>query len=270
MSNLGKKVRLNRLMPETDGLYFGITVDHAMARGVMPGIYNIDDILKKLVEGHPDAITMHKGIAEHCFSKYASMIPLVLKCTTFSPYHPDADVVVCDVDEGVKMGADAVSVGCIVGGDNQAEQVHTLSVFSKAASDVGMPLITHIYPRGNHIPLKEHSHWKNVLYATRMAAELGADLIKTNYTGNPDDFAKVVQGTPAPVLIAGGDNNDSVIDYLKMTRDVIDMGGKGVTYGRFVFSYKNPTALVKTLRNVIHEGFSVKEAIEFLEDLENY
>ena len=269
MSYLGKEVRLNRLMPEGDGLYLGLTVDHAMARGVLPGLDTIDDTLAKMVAGGPNAITMHKGIAERCFGKYAGKVSLVFKCTTFAPYHPDADVVVGDVEEGIRMGADAVSVGCIVGGDNQAEQVHTLSVFSKIANDAGMPLVTHIYPRGNLIPPEERNTWQNVLYATRIAAELGVDLIKTNYTGDPDSFAKVVQGTPTRVLVAGGENGGSIRDYLQMTRDVIDAGGKGVTYGRFVFNYRNPTAIVKTLGAIIHRGFSVKEALEYLAELEN-
>jgi len=269
MSYLGKEVRLNRLMPEGDGLYLGLTVDHAMARGVMPGLDTIDETLSKLVAGGPYAVTMHKGIAERCFAKYAGKVPLVFKCTTFAPSHPDADVVVGDVEEGIRMGADAVSVGCIVGGDNQAEQVHTLSVFSKIANDYGMPLVTHIYPRGNLIPVEERCAWQNVLYATRTAAELGVDLIKTNYTGDPESFAKVVQGTPARVLVAGGDTAGSIRGYLQMTRDCIDAGGKGVTYGRFVFGYKNPTALVKTLRAIIHGGFGVKEALEYLAELEN-
>ena len=269
MPFLGKNVRLNRLMPEGDGLYLGLTVDHAMARGVMPGLDCIDDTLAKLVAGGPNAITMHKGIAEHCFSKYAGKVPLVLKCTTFSPYQPDSDVTVADVEEGVRLGADAVSVGCIVGGHNQEQQIHNLSVFSKAAEAAGMPLVSHIYPRGDMIDSDKRSRVENVLYATRTAAELGVDLIKTNYTGDPDSFAKVVQGTPAMVLVAGGVNVRSVSDFLQMTRDVVDAGGRGVTYGRFVFSYSNPTALVKTLYAVIHKGYKVTEAMEYLKELEN-
>ncbi len=269
MSTIGKEIRLKRLIPEDDGLYFGLTIDHAMARGVLPGIYNVEDTIKKLMVGKPDGITMHKGIAEHCFSDYAGLVPLVLKCTTFSPFHPGEDVVVSDVEEGIRMGADAISVGCIVGGDNQSSQINTLGTFSKIANEMGMPIMTHIYPRGNLIPKEERYDWKNILYATRAAAELGVDLIKTDYPGDPESFAKVVQGTPAKVFIAGGFNTDTVQEYLQMTRDIIDAGGMGVTYGRYVFSYKDPTSLVIVLRKIIHEKYSVKEAMELLEHLIN-
>ena len=167
------------------------------------------------------------------------------------------------------MGADAVSVGCIVGGDNQPGQLRNLSQFSKAAASVGMPLVTHIYPRGNLIAPEDRTAWQNVLYAARVAAELGVDLIKTSYPGNIDDFAKVVDGTPSRVLVAGGAPRGSIDGYLQMTHDVIAAGGHGVTYGRFVFQSGNPAALVKTLRKIIHENYSVKEAKEYLRELEN-
>ncbi len=269
MAFLGKEIRLNRLMPEGDGLYLGLTVGHAMARGVIRGLDTIDDTLQKMVAGGPNAITMHKGIAENCFAPYAGKVPLVLKCSTFSPYQPDCDVIVADVEEGVRMGADAISVGCIVGGDNQPGQIHNLSKFAKAAASAGMPLISHIYPRGNLIPAGERYAWENVLYAARVAAELGVDLIKTNYPGNRSDFEKVVAGTPTRVLVAGGEVGNDVISYLQMARDVIDAGGKGITFGRVIFQYKNPPAFIKALYKIIHENSSVKEAMQYMADLEH-
>ena len=238
---IGKEIRLKRLIPGTDGKYFGLTVDHAIARGVMPGLDTIDDTLSKMVAGGPNAITMHKGIAEKCFAPYAGKVALVLKLTTFGVYHFDEDVQVADVEEGLLMGADAVSVGCIVGGDN---------------------------PRGNHITGADQYSVENVTYAARAAAELGVDLIKTNYTGDLDSFAKVVQAVPARVAIAGGLKCETVKEYLQMTRNVMDAGAAGVTYGRFVFRYRDITALVKTLSQVIHNGISVQEGLELLEYLE--
>lgn len=269
MESIGYKVRMNRLMPEKDGRYFGLTVDHSMARGVIKGLDTIRETIDSMLEGAPNAITMHKGIAEKCFLKYAGKVPLVLKCTTFSPYHFDYDVPVASVEEALKMGADAISVGCIVGGDKQAEQISTLARYCEEAKEIGMPIISHIYPRGNYIEKENQHDWKNVLYAARMAAELGVNLIKTNYTGDPESFAKVVQGTPSLVAIAGGDNCKTPAELFKMTKDVLDAGGAGVTYGRFIIQYKNITAIVKALRALIHENKSVKETLELLESFEN-
>lgn len=266
---LGKEIRLKRLIPKDDGNYFGLTVDHAIARGVIHGLDTISDTLEEMVAGGPDAVTMHKGIAEKCFAPYVGKVALVLKLTTFGVYHFDEDVQVADVEEGVALGADAVSVGCIVGGDNQKEQIAMLGRISKEAQKYGMPLISHIYPRGSHINISDQYKVENVIYAARAAAELGVDLIKTNYTGSVESFAKVVEAVPTRVAIAGGLNCKSVEEYIRMTRDVMDAGAAGVTYGRFVFSYHNITALVKTLSYVIHQGASVRDAIAYLEDLEH-
>lgn len=265
---LGKEVRMKRLIPGEDGKYFGLTVDHAIARGVMPGLDTIDQTLREMVAGHPNAITMNKGIADKCFRPYAGQVPLVLKLTTFGVYHFDSDVQTADMGEALAYGADAVSCGCIVGGDNQEQQLHQLAIISKEAHKYGMPLISHIYPRGNRIEKSEQYATDNVIYAARAAAELGVDLVKTNYTGDIDSFAKVVASVPTRVAIAGGTKCGNVEEFLQQTREVMDAGAAGVTYGRFVFQYPHTTALVKALGELIHKGRSVKETIELLAELE--
>lgn len=264
---LGKEVRMKRLIPGKDGKYFGLTVDHSIGRGVLPGLDTIRTTLEKMVAGKPNCITMLKGIAENCWGPYAGVIPFSLKLTTFGVYHPNEDVLVADLDEAIKLGADAVSCGCIVGGDNQDQQIVQLARISKAAHNVGFPLICHIYPRGNHIT--DQFSVENVTYAARTAAELGVDIIKTHYTGSPESFAKVVQAVPARVAIAGGTSCKTVDEFLQMTHDVMASGAIGVTYGRFVFQYHNPTALIKTLSQIIHNDLPVKEAKDLLVDLEH-
>lgn len=264
---LGKEVRMNRLMPSSDGKYLGITIDHSIARGVLPGLDTIHQTLKCIVAGRPNCVTMLKGIADNCWNPYAGIIPFSLKLTTFGVYHRDEDVEIADMDEAVALGADAVSCGCIVGGDNQNQQIKQLAKISKEAHKLGYPLICHIYPRGNYI--QDQRSIENVTYAARVAAELGVDIIKTTYTGSAESFAKVVQAIPTKVAIAGGTDCNTVEEFLQMTYDVMQSGAIGVTYGRFVFQYNDPTSLIKTLSEIIHNNLSVHEAMELLKELEN-
>ncbi|MCC8060215.1 MAG: fructose-bisphosphate aldolase [Clostridiales bacterium] len=266
---LGYEVRMNRLIPGEDKKYFGLTVDHSIGRGVVRGLDTIDDTIEKMVAGGPNAITMLKGVAEKCFPRFAGRVPLVLKLTTFGVYHFNEDVQVADVEEAICMGADAVSVGCIVGGDNQNRQLEQLGRIIKEAHRFGMPVISHIYPRGNQIAREDQYSVDNVIYAARAAAELGVDLVKTNYTGSSESFARVVQAVPTRVAIAGGMKCANIDEFLLQTREVMDSGAVGVTYGRFVMQYSDVTALVKTLNQVIHHGMGVKEAKEFLAEMEN-
>lgn len=96
--------------------------------------------------------------------------------------------------------------------------------------------------------------------AARVRAELGADIIKTNYTGEVDTF-KEDKGVSCAVVIAGGPQMDSERELLQMVRDSIDAGGRGVSIGRNIFQAKDPTDLVRKIARVVHEGYDVDEAI---------
>ena len=265
---LGKEIRLSRLINPDSGKMLAITVDHSISRGIMTGLIPIQKTIDTIIQGRPDAITMHKGIAEKCFFRHAGKASLILKCSSFSPYQPACDALLADVDEAVRLGADAISIGCIVGGKDQPVQLENLGRISRDAASAGMPLVAHIYPRGESIAKEDRYKWENIAYAVRAGAELGVDLIKTSYTGDPDSFARVVAACPARVVIAGGEVGSEIADYLRMTRDVMDIGCAGVTYGRFVWEYKNIAALIRVLKFIIHEKGSVKEGLEMLKDLE--
>lgn len=267
MAFLGKEIRLKRLLNEKSGKILAITVDHSIARGIQTGLIPIKNTIDRIVAGKPDAITMHKGIAESCFAPHAGKTALILKCSSFSPYQPGFDTWVTDMEEVVRLGADAASMGCIVGGPEQPEQLRQLGLIAKQAASFGMPLVAHIYARGSFIEKKAQYDWKNVAYAVRAGAELGVDIIKTSYTGTPETFAKVVEACPARVVVAGGEVGSKIEDYLKMTRDIMDVGGAGVTYGRFVWEYEHIPELIAALKFIIHDNGSYQDAVKLLADL---
>jgi len=257
---LGKEVRLNRLTNLKSKRFVGITIDHAMARGVISGLVNVKETLSKICEGKPDAITMHKGIAENLYGLYAGRTPFILKGTTFSPYHKNYDTPTADVEEAVRLGADAISVGVIVGGPEQAEQISYLAKISKNALNYGMPLVAHIYPRGSEV--KNHDDPDAIAYAVRVGAELGVDIIKTNWSGCPLTFEKVIQACPAKVVIAGGSPGNDLESYLRMTWDGVQVGIFGVAYGRFVWQDSNPVAVIAAVKAMVHDSFTVREAMD--------
>jgi len=267
MSFLGKEIRMKRLISHEDGKLLAVAVDQAMARGIFDELMPIQRKIDEIVAGSPDAMTMHKGIAEKCFRPHAGKTGLILKCSTFSPWQPNYDTWVTDVDEAIRLGADAVSMGCIVGGDDQPEQLRNLGIIAGQAAAQGIPMIAHIYPRGNQIPEEEKNDWRHVAYAVRTGAELGVDIVKTKYTGDPETFSKVVESTPGKVVVAGGNIGGDIKDYFQMIFDVIDAGGTGITFGRVVWNNPNPTAVVKAFNHIIHNKGTVKEATELYNEL---
>lgn len=261
---LGKEIRLSRLLNRKSGRMLAITVDHPITRGIMPGLVDIRTTMKNVVAGGPDAITMHKGIAEKVFPPYAGRAAVIMKATAYSVhYHPTYDTPVADVDEAVRLGADAISVGCIVGGPDQAQQLTFLGQISKHASSVGMPLVAHIYPKGALI--KDQHDAKVMAYAVRAGAELGVDIIKTMWTGSAESFKEVVAACPSIVALAGGEMGETLEDYLRMTRQALDIGLGGVTYGRFVWQHPHTSAVIKSLAALIHDDASVGDALKIYE-----
>ncbi len=272
MAMLGKEVRMSRLVNKKSNKMMAITVDHAISRGIAPmtGLHGIQDTIDKIILGRPDAMTMTKGIAEHCMWQHAGKVSILLKASNYSPVAPTKDTIFGSVDEAIRMGADAISMGAMTLGDFQGEQFEVIGKFSEECMAKGMPLIGHVYPKGESVPADQRTSWENIAYCVRSACELGMDIVKTTYTGDPDSMAKVVSCVPSTfrVVIQGGDACKTLDDYLVMTREAMDCGVGGVTMGRFVWDYKDVTALVIALRYIIHEGYSVKEAKELLEQLE--
>jgi DhnA family fructose-bisphosphate aldolase class Ia len=265
MSFLGKKVRMNRLFNKKSGKILVIALDHAIGWGMIDGIKKIDETLDKIIESEPDAITMQKGIIEKCFYRYAGKIPFIMKATSFAPFHATYDTQIGDVEEAIRLGADAIAVGCTVCGSEQAELLKQLGKITKEAALLGLPVVSHIYPKGDLIKSEERFLAKYVSYAARAAAELGVDIVKTFYTGDKDSYREVIESCPAKVVVSGGPKLPTLKDVLQMTQDAMDMGAYGVTYGRNVWQQDEPIKVVKALKMIIHENRKVDEVLEYLE-----
>lgn len=274
MMAMGKAVRLSRMVDPESGKMMAITVDHAISRGIAPmtGIHDIQGAIDKIVAGRPNAMTMTGGIQKRCWGPYVgSGISILHKISNYAPTSPTNDVVFGSVDAAVRMGADAVSMGAMTLGDFQNEQFERIGELSEYCDKIGMPLIGHVYPKGESVAKESQTSWQNIAYCVRSACELGMDVVKTTYTGDPDSMAKAIACVPSSfrVVIQGGDACKTLDDYLQMTREAMDCGVGGVTMGRFVWDYQDVTALVIVLRYIIHKGYSVKEAKELLAQLEN-
>ncbi len=275
MYAMGKAVRLSRMVNPDSNKMMAITVDHATSRGIAPmtGIHDIQGAIDKIAAGRPDAITMTGGIQKRCWGPHVgSGISILHKISNYGPTYPTRDAVFGSVDAAIRMGADAVSMGCMTLGDYQDEQFERIGEVSEYCDQVGMPLIGHIYPKGESVPTDQRTSWENIAYCVRSACELGMDVVKTTYTGDPESMAKVIACVPSSfrVVIQGGDapkglSNEELLDYyLTMTRQALDAGVGGVTMGRWVWDFEDVTALVIALRRLIHRGYSVKETKELL------
>lgn len=265
MSSVGKEVRLRRLFHST-GTSVSVALDHAISWGVVPGIENIQRVIGELSPVGPDSFTIVKGTALRSYRENLGRIPFILKATCFSPFHPGFDTPLATVEEALRLGAEAISVGTTVGGDDQPTLLSNLAAVVREADRFGLPTVTHIYPKGNLIPTSEQYLVKNVAYAARAAAEIGVDLIKTFYTGSGESFRQVIEAAaPSRVVISGGTKADSLRGFLQMTRDGMDAGAYGVTYGRNIWQADRPAAVLRALLTLVHDKATVDEALAVAE-----
>jgi len=202
----------------------------------------------------------HMGLPLHGHRGYGRDIGLIIHLSASSSLGPDPNhkVLVTEVEDAIRIGADAVSIHVNVGADDEAEMLHDLGRVARTCDLWGMPLIAMMYPRGPKV--KEEHGVEYVKLAARIGSELGADIVKTNYTGSPDTFKEVVKGCSVPVVIAGGPKMDTETDLLQMVYDAVNVGGMGVAFGRNIFQADNPTLLVKRLCSIVHEGYTPEEA----------
>jgi fructose-bisphosphate aldolase/2-amino-3,7-dideoxy-D-threo-hept-6-ulosonate synthase len=119
-----------------------------------------------------------------------------------------------------------------------------------------------MYPRGQKVE-NEHDV-EFVKHAARVGSELGVDIVKTNYTGDPDSFREVVEGAIVPVVIAGGPKVETDEQLLTMVKESLEVGGAGVAFGRNLFQAENPGKITRAISEVVHHDLEVDEALEFL------
>jgi predicted phospho-2-dehydro-3-deoxyheptonate aldolase len=258
--NSGKTRRLRRIMQQ-DNRTVIVPMDHGVTIGPIQGITNMQEITTKLVEGNADAILVHKGIAKRIDTGQAGLIVMLSGMSNLSP-NLNAKVQVCSVQEAIRIGADAVSVHVNVGAQDEDKMLQNLGKVSEECDLFGLPLLAMMYPRG---PKIENEHLPEVVaHAARIGAELGADIIKTNYTGDIETFKTVIESCPVPVVIAGGPKCKSNQEILETTYDSLKAGAAGLSIGRNVFQCENPTQIVKALAAIVHENLTVEQALKLL------
>ncbi len=264
MSKIGKRVRIERIIDRKSGKSLIIPLDHGVSIGPVKGLVDLAETVNKVAEGGANAVLMQKGMVAHGHRGYGRDIGLIIHMSASTSIGPDPDnkVQVCTVEEAVKMGADSVSVHINIGSETEAEQLQKLGSVAEKCDIWGMPLLAMMYPRGKNI--KDAFDPVVVAHVARAGAELGADIIKTNYTGDVDSFKDVVKGCPVPVVIAGGPKVETNRDVLEMIKEAIDAGARGVAIGRNTFQHANPIKMTRAISQIVHENASVEAALKEL------
>lgn len=258
--NQGKTRRLKRIM-QKDNKTVIVPMDHGVTIGPVQGITNMQQTINGLIKGGVDAVLVHKGIAKNTDVDDVGLIVMLSGMSNLSP-NVNGKVQVCSVQEALRLGADAVSVHVNIGAQDEDKMLLNLGSVADECDVYGVPLLAMMYPRGPKIQ-NEHAV-EVVAHAARIGAELGADIIKANFTGSTETFKAVIESCPVPVVIAGGPKCKSSQEVLQTTHDALKAGAAGLSIGRNVFQHENPTLMVKALSALVHGGATVEQALKIL------
>jgi len=261
--SLGKRVRLHRLMYEHgpgNGHMMFLPIDQGMEHGPVdffpnPPSANPEFQFNLAKEVNFSGIALHLGLAEKYATKYAGRVPIVLKINGKTRIPSDSHALspmTASVEDAVRIGADAIGYTLYVGSPSQVADFTQFRKVKADADRYGMPVIIWAYPRGEAIEKKGgRNSLYAVDYAARMAAELGADVVKLNVPNvDPkkksqqpppydkldlnyeDNVRKVVESAGKTLVLFSGGSKISDDDLISRAKTCIDVGANGLIFGR--------------------------------------
>lgn len=258
--NIGTRARLDRI--GTGDRYVMVPMDHGITLGAVPGLVDIEATIDAVTRAGADAVLTQKGLAPrvHPNRNGAGYVVHLNASTALGPDTEDKRLT-GTVTEAIRAGADAVSVHVNVGSDHEPAQIEALSSVTERASEFNVPVLAMTYARGENLSGDDPEHdAENLGHAVRVGEELGADLVKTAYSGSPTSFERVVESTRLPVLIAGGEPAGDLAT-LRAVDGAMQAGAAGVSIGRTVFQHAEPAAFTEAVTAVVHERVSPDEAL---------
>lgn len=263
---IGKEIRSERLMDRDSGKTVIVPMDHGVTVGPVQGLEDMASAVDRVVEGGATAVLMHKGMVRHGHRGGGKDVGLIIhmSASTSLAQQPNYKVQSCRVEEAMRLGADAVSIHINLGAENEVEMLRKFGEVGNKCQQWGMPLITMMYTRGPEID--DEYDPDVVAHAARVGAELGADIVKCNYTGDSESFRRVTEGCPVPVVIAGGEKMDNESEILRVVKDAQAAGARGVSIGRNVFQAEQPARMVRAISTIVHEDQSVEQAEAILNE----
>jgi putative autoinducer-2 (AI-2) aldolase len=256
--DFGMKHRLARIFGP-DGRTVMLAFDHGYFQGPTSGLERVDLNVVPLAP-YVDALMATRGIlrsvvpatSDNALVVRASGGPSILK-------ELSDENLAMDIADACRIDAAGLAVQVFIGGEHETRSIHNLTTLVDAGLGAGIPVL------GVTAVGKDMA--RNARYfglATRIIAELGAQMVKTYYVD--EDFEQVTAGCPVPIIMAGG-KKLPLLDALTMAYNAIQQGAAGVDMGRNIFQRKVPTAMVQAIRGVVHDNLTPKDALALYQDL---
>jgi len=268
LGDFGKAIRLKRVIrPGRASLV--VAFDHALVLGPIPGTKDPAAQIRRFVEASADAILLNLGNFRHFAEAISDDIQpgLIARLDWTTAFNETAKAdpdgyqtcLVATPEGAIRAGADAVITFFTVGSGNaefERKEVERVGSLARSCEALGLPLIVESIARGPAVANPRDPKW--LMLHTRMAAELGADAIKTENATDAEALGCVIKACPIPVLVLGGSRTGSDEDILATVRSIVQAGAAGVFFGRNIFQSDNIPELIRRVRSVLGDRTSTQ------------
>lgn len=248
----GMKNRLSKIIKPKDGRTVMLAVDHGYFMGPTSGLEKLDSMVNPLLP-YVDTLMLTRGALRNYVDPCID-VPIVLRVsggTTIIGKELLHEGTVVSIEDAIRLNASGVAYSILVGAEFERNTILGMTQYIDEAERYGIPVLA-VTAVGKE--MVRDARYMGL--ASRIAAELGAHVVKTYYV---KDFEKVVETCPVPVVIAGGKKQPEQ-EALQMAYDAIQAGAIGVDMGRNIFQSTNPVGMVKAVNAIVHKNATPKEA----------
>lgn len=237
-----------------------LAVDHGYFMGPTHKLEQPRKTIQPLLP-YADAIMLTRGVLRTSVDPGAN-VPVVLRVSGGSSIVSESlsnEAITTSIRDAVRLNVAAMALSIFVGSPHEHQTLTNLARLVDEGEDRGIPVLA-VTAVGKELEKRDARY---LALSCRIAAELGAHFVKTYYC---EDFGKVVNGCPVPLVIAGGPKLETELDAFQLAHDAIQEGAVGVDMGRNVWQSEHPVPMITAIREIVHRNASVREAREVFED----
>lgn len=253
----GMTNRFSKIIKPKNGRCVMLAVDHGYFLGPTEKLEVPERTIEPLLP-YVDSIMLTRGVLRTSLSPLSD-VPIVLRVSGATSIVGDDlsnETITTSLEDAIRLNVSCLALSIFVGSKYEHQTLGNLATLVDNGERYGIPILA-VTAVGKEMVRDA----RYLGLACRIAAELGAHVVKTYYCEN---FEKVIEGCPVPVIIAGGKKLAKDIDVLELTFNAIKDGASGVDMGRNIWQSDHPIAMIKAVRSIVHEGFSLKEAADLL------
>ncbi|MFX0067768.1 MAG: 3-hydroxy-5-phosphonooxypentane-2,4-dione thiolase [Promethearchaeota archaeon] len=255
----GMKNRLSRIIDPKTGRTVMLAVDHGYFQGPTSGLQVPRKTITPLIP-YADTLMLTRGVLRTSVDA-SNRIPIVLRVsggTSMARREELSDEgITTSMQEAIRLNVAGVALSIFVGSEHERQTLLNLSKLVDQGEEYGIPVLA-----VTAVGTKMVRDARYLGMASRIAAELGAHIVKTYYC---EDFDKVVEGCPVPIVIAGGKKVPEP-DAFELAYNAIQAGAVGVDMGRNIFQSEHPVEVIKAVRAIVQENYTPKEALELFNE----